>query len=495
MLSTNQPPCVQLKQVYYLERSPFEHAVAANMEAGAPHCFTFSLKGELGVMTVDNQPQSATTFPFVGAPHGYFSLASNATEPEAGAFRYIHLQAGGKTLLDIHFENVRSVEELEPYFDCYYFPDLERDREGIPAQIGQFWALNKRGHLHCIRERTDRISVSDCGPVCMLTLRHAPIGDFKATVGFEQCWRRHGIVFGCERRRFPYYSLPDAGGTAGVQGGFAFIGAHNGARCVRGALKADEDKEAQKNASSITSYRYGVTDSLASSFQSNKQTTLPYHTLAYCRTGSITYTFADGQFTEQAGAVVYLPPNIPCSLSGEADSLIRIEFECMEHRCFTPAIYVPNRPETVKELFEELTETWYKTLAGKEYRALSLFYRILEEISRPPATGGGAAVHAAIRYIDTHFPDAKLSVGEVAKAANVSESYLYRLFREAGEISPKEYILTRRVRHARRLLETRCYKVYEVAQKCGFSDTKYFMTVFKQRMGVSPGHYASKREE
>ena len=122
----------------------------------------------------------------------------------------------------------------------------------------------------------------------------------------------------------------------------------------------------------------------------------------------------------------------------------------------------------------------------KDYRALSLFYRIMAEVSRPAISGATAAVRMAIQYIDAHFCDTKLSVEAVASAAGVSESYLYQLFREAGEMSPKEYILDCRIHYACTLLKTHYYKVYEVAEKCGFSGPKYFMTVFKNRMGVSP---------
>lgn len=42
---------------------------------------------------------------------------------------------------------------------------------------------------------------------------------------------------------------------------------------------------------------------------------------------------------------------------------------------------------------------------------------------------------------------------------------------------------------AKELLAMDRYKVYEVAQKTGFSDVKYFMKIFKEITGVSPGKY------
>lgn len=496
MFSKKQPIPVHLKQVYQLLRSPLEHAVSTNMTAGTPHVFSFMLKGEKGIMTIDGMTDHTATFTFTSAPYGCFSLVSNATEPEPGAFRFVRLRVEGETVLDLDFRNFHSVEELEPYFDCYYFSDLTRDREGSPVPIGRFWAFNERGHLHCIRERTDSIPINDCGPTCMLTLRHPPIGDFEAEVGFEQCWRRHGIVFGCEKQKFPYYSMMETWKTAGVQGGFAFVGAHNGSCCVRGALCAGEDADVilqDVNSAGVASYCHKTIPSLEPLFQAERQTTLPYHTLAYCRSGDMTYHFEGMSFTEQAGSVVYLPPSIPCRLEGDVDHLIRIEFDCVEPQTLSPAICVSDRPETIRQLFEELLEAWHSTLPGKEYRTLSIFYRIMAELSRPTPDGTAVAVRLATQYIDTHFTDAGLTVKEVAAAADVSESYLYQLFREANELPPKEYILKCRIHHACRLLKTRYYKVYEVAQKCGFLDAKYFMTVFKKQVGISPSRYIEKK--
>ncbi len=498
MFSQNRPVPVNLKQVYRLQRSPLEHAVSANMHAGTPHSFTFSLSGDVGTMTVDNIAESRAPFLFAMPPHGYFSLASNATEIEPGAFRYIRLRANGETLLDIDFTKIQSADELEQYFDCYYFPDLERDRQGIPTPIRQYWGFNTRGHLHCIRERTDRIPINDCGPTCMLTLRHAPIGDFEAEVGFEQCWRRYGIVFGCEKKQFPYYSMLKTWEIAGVQGGFAYVGAHDGGCCVRGALRRHNGIDyisENTNDTDAVSYCWRPAPQVAPHFQSREQATLPHHTLAYCLSGNMRYFFEQQTFTEQAGAVVYLPPNIPCRLEGNPDSVIRVEFDCVEPRALSPAICTPERPETVRRMFEELNDIWHSTLPGKEYRALAVFYRILSEVSRPVMDGATVAIRLATRYIDTQFTKPQLSVKDVAKAAGVSESYLYQLFRMAGEISPKEYILKCRIQHACALLKTQYYKVYEVAEKCGFTDAKYFMTAFKREMGISPTRYITQYRE
>ena len=493
MFSQEKPIPVELNQVYAVIRSPFEHAVATNMAEGTPHTFHLSVKGDRGTMTVDNAKDSTCTFCFAGKSHGCFSLASNGTENEPGAFRYVRLTANGETLLDINFEEIKDIDELEPYFDCFYFSDLDNKQSGTLVPIKQYWAFNQRGHLQCIRKRSGNTPINDCGPFCILSLRHDPIDDFDVELGFEQCWRRYGVIFGCQKQQFPYYAMRKTFQTIGVSGAFAYVGAHNGSGCMRGALRPGDDPKIRYRDVTDTDFAffgYHPTKRLGATFRSDNQLTLQYHTLAFCKEGDMTYHFKDGSFTEQPGAVIYLPPNTPCRLEGTPDQLIRIEFETTTNIPLQPSIYVCERPETVRRMFDELLEIWHGGLPRKDYRALSVFYRIMAEVSRPVLNNATAAVRVATRYIDAHFCDTKLSVKTVAAAAGVSESYLYQLFREAGELSPKEYILDCRIHYACTLLKSHYYKVYEVAEKCGFSDPKYFMTVFKNHIGVSPGKYA-----
>ena len=491
MFSQDKPILVKLNQVYALKRSPYEHAVATSMAAGTPHFFHIAVNEDRATMITDGEKDSECTFCFATEPLGHFSLASNGTLDEPGAFRYVRLKVDGEMVLDINFEDITSVDELEPFFDCFYFPGLDRQQSGVPVLIKQYWAFNERGHLHCTRIRSDSVPANDCGPFCVLTLRHPPFGNFEAEVGFEQCWRRYGVLFGCEKRQFPYYSMPRTFQTIGVSGGFAYAGASGGSCCMRGALRPSTDPNVrclEVTDTGFASYCYRSTKKSEQMHTALHQTTLPYHTLAFCKQGSMTYHFDGGQFTEQAGAVIYLPPNIPCRLEGEADQLIRVEFEC--DMTASPSISFCEHPETVRRMFDELIDIWHSNLPRKDYRSLAVFYRIMAEVSHPSLDNATQAVRIASQYIESHFCDMGLSVQAIAAAAGVSESYLYQLFREAGEMPPKEYILDCRIHYACTLLKTHYYKVYEVAEKCGFSDPKYFMTVFKNKTGVSPGKYA-----
>lgn len=482
MFSQAQPMQVAIKSVYQISRSALEHTVAANISRHTPHSFRFVLRGEAGYMTVDGIEEARKKFLFPENMNGYFSLASNGSLTEPGGFRYIRLKTASGVSLDIDFSKLSSVNDLEGYFDCYHFPTADCKGTGLPSPIRNFWALNERGCLVCARPNTGRIPFGDKGPFCLLTLRGGEIGDFEVEVGFEQCWRRYGILFGCKKQTFPFYHLPNSWKTISVRGVLALADSHLGACFLRGSLLDNDSNQP-------TSMHRQDHPLVAPLFSSEEQTTLPLHTLTYHFTDTVTYHCDSQQFHPTVGEVMYLPPSIPCELKSEVaeDVILRVEFE--SDQTFPPSLISPKRPEVVRRIFEELDSVWNGELPDRSWRALSVFYRLMGELSQTYTDSNTVVVRRALHYIHNHFTDPTLTVKEITNSIDVCESSFYHIFYTACGMKPKEYILNCRLQHACALLETQQYKIYEVAEKAGFSDAKYFMTAFKREMGISPGKY------
>lgn len=83
----------------------------------------------------------------------------------------------------------------------------------------------------------------------------------------------------------------------------------------------------------------------------------------------------------------------------------------------------------------------------------------------------------------------KISIETFSEELGVSGSYLSRKFKEATGQTYLDFLNKYRVRQAIRLLETGTYKVYEVSEMTGFSDYKYFSTVFKKYTDRSPSDF------
>jgi AraC-like DNA-binding protein/ligand-binding sensor protein len=86
---------------------------------------------------------------------------------------------------------------------------------------------------------------------------------------------------------------------------------------------------------------------------------------------------------------------------------------------------------------------------------------------------------------------APLSLASAAKTLGVSTGHLSRTFRRLTGMTFREYAISRRVEHARRLLLDPLQNVSSVSDACGFSTPTYFARVFRKVVGCSPGEYAS----
>ena len=118
-----------------------------------------------------------------------------------------------------------------------------------------------------------------------------------------------------------------------------------------------------------------------------------------------------------------------------------------------------------------------------------------------PDTANAATDHAvsnpliakSLSYLQKRLADQGLSVGSVANALDVNDTYLGHLFaKETGERMSR-YITRKRIEHARHLLSTTDWTIKRIAFACGFANASWFGQRFRVEVGQSPGDYRSKR--
>jgi len=97
-------------------------------------------------------------------------------------------------------------------------------------------------------------------------------------------------------------------------------------------------------------------------------------------------------------------------------------------------------------------------------------------------------VTVAQSFVASHYAE-RLAIDDLARAANVSPSYLTRLFRQAVGTSPHDYVVRFRITQAKQLLAETDLPVSEVASRTGFSSTSNFSYRFSAVTGISPRSY------
>jgi two-component system response regulator YesN len=94
----------------------------------------------------------------------------------------------------------------------------------------------------------------------------------------------------------------------------------------------------------------------------------------------------------------------------------------------------------------------------------------------------------AIKYINDHFQD-DLGIEEVAEKVGLSVSYFSLLFKQKTGGTFLEFLTNKRVEYACLFLQNSQLKTYEIAEKVGYTDQRYFSQVFKKIMKQTPSEY------
>lgn len=108
-------------------------------------------------------------------------------------------------------------------------------------------------------------------------------------------------------------------------------------------------------------------------------------------------------------------------------------------------------------------------------------------VHREP-TGDSGSLEPTMRWLRERVGE-PLTLSDIAGHAAVSPRTLNRRFREQTGMTPLQWLLTQRVRHAQELLETTVLSVEDIARHCGFGTAINLRQHFTRRVHMSPLAY------
>lgn len=97
-------------------------------------------------------------------------------------------------------------------------------------------------------------------------------------------------------------------------------------------------------------------------------------------------------------------------------------------------------------------------------------------------------VKGLYEIIKEHYAD-KLTINDAARQLGVSSSFLSRRLKNNLSTTFTDLLNRYRVRQAIRMLEKGTFRVYEISDRLGFSEYKYFCSVFKKYLGTTPTEF------
>lgn len=133
---------------------------------------------------------------------------------------------------------------------------------------------------------------------------------------------------------------------------------------------------------------------------------------------------------------------------------------------------------------DEELESWFKRL----------LLSFMDLIERHKNNKYKTMIVTVIQYIDEHYAE-DLSLEKLANVVYVTTGYLSRIFKEETGVGVVDWIHQVRVDRAKLLLDDPQWKTYEISEKVGYNDYKYFSHIFRKTTGMSPREYRNRRSQ
>ncbi|MEK4228222.1 response regulator transcription factor [Solibacillus sp. FSL H8-0538] len=91
------------------------------------------------------------------------------------------------------------------------------------------------------------------------------------------------------------------------------------------------------------------------------------------------------------------------------------------------------------------------------------------------------------KYVQSHYQNASLE--GAAKLVHMNPYYISKYFKEKTGTNFSDYVVQVKMKKAAELLDDVQYKIYEISEMVGYSNSKNFTRTFRKTFGKSPREY------
>ena len=164
-----------------------------------------------------------------------------------------------------------------------------------------------------------------------------------------------------------------------------------------------------------------------------------------------------------------------------------IDYEIYRHqpeKCSVPA------DNMTKSLFDIILENNKKNSPSSERKVQGAMNILLADLLEnfDVQSRDVERFRPVMDYIDNHYHE-KISIGQLAEMMNLTKVYFSNTFKAAFHVSPKQYILGKKLFKSQRLLTRTELSVREIAEQVGFENENYFSEFFSAKVGISALKY------
>ena len=201
--------------------------------------------------------------------------------------------------------------------------------------------------------------------------------------------------------------------------------------------------------------------------------------LAFRIKGSGVLYYNEKAISVNTNEILYLPQEIGYKAEYSDTEIIVIHFKT-QIPDDTVEVFSFQNTEKIYKLFLEALNIWQNKNIGYKIFTISILYKILgtmykeaQQHNLPPNFTN------ALSIINSSYKNNSLSITQVCREAQISETYFRKLFAESYDKTPITYINELRLEYARNLISGGV-SIEKAAYLCGFNDPKYFSRAVKK---------------
>lgn len=227
----------------------------------------------------------------------------------------------------------------------------------------------------------------------------------------------------------------------------------------------------------------------------------PHYLLHIILEGKGFYQKGDTTYFLKKGDAFLIPPMESCFYQADRDqpwSYAWVGFdgknckEVLAQTVFSDSfIFTDNRPESTEQIcaaMEALLKSFQES-HGSQLNPLGNLLLLLSCMQKPSAGKKEDYSHQyfqkAREYIENNYTY-DIRISDIARHVGIDRTYLYKIFMELENTSPKQYLMQHRIRAAAQMLCSSSYTITEIAFSCGFKDAPAFCNYFKRYIGTTP---------
>ena len=154
-----------------------------------------------------------------------------------------------------------------------------------------------------------------------------------------------------------------------------------------------------------------------------------------------------------------------------------------------PDVFVPEHANDIQRLYSTLSNL--ANINSGKLIAKEILFLLNADISHKLFSQNKPSETVADKiaiYINKNFRE-NITLEKLAELVYLDKSYLVRLFSKQYSVTPIEYAIELRLKHALHLLCDSDMTIKEIATECGYRSASFFTTQFKSRFNKTPSDY------